>query len=88
MNISKSKANGDFLSVLEQSGINAGDGGFQLNVGGNTDLKGGIISSSDAAILDGKNSLATGALTTSDLENKSVANASSSGVSLSTSMLD
>ena len=88
VNISKSKANGDFLSVLEQSGINAGDGGFQLIVGGNTDLKGGIISSSDAAILDGKNSLTTGTLTTSDLANKSVANASSSGISLSTSMLD
>jgi filamentous hemagglutinin len=39
--ISKSKAEGDFLSVMEQSGIKAGDGGFQLNVAGNTDLKGG-----------------------------------------------
>ena len=42
---SKSKAKGDFASVNEQTGIQAGDGGFQVNVKGNTDLKGAVIAS-------------------------------------------
>ena len=41
--VSKSKAKGDFASVTEQSGIKAGDGGFQINVTGNTDLQAGEI---------------------------------------------
>jgi len=68
--ISKSHVNGDFLSVLEQSGIKAGDGGFQVAVNGNTDLKAGLLSSSQAAVDQGKNVLVTGSLTTSDLKNK------------------
>ncbi|MCL1570823.1 hemagglutinin repeat-containing protein [Xanthomonas nasturtii] len=35
---SSNKVNGDFASVTEQSGIQAGDGGFNLRVGGNTGL--------------------------------------------------
>uniref|UniRef100_UPI003DA0433C hypothetical protein n=1 Tax=Xanthomonas oryzae TaxID=347 RepID=UPI003DA0433C len=38
---SSNKVNGDFASVKEQSGIQAGDGGFDIRVHGNTDLKGG-----------------------------------------------
>ena len=68
--ISKSHVNGDFLSVLEQSGIKAGDGGFQVAVNGNTDLKAGLLSSSQAAVDQGKNVLITGSLTSSDLKNK------------------
>jgi filamentous hemagglutinin len=45
--ISQSKVHNDFASVQEQSGIRAGDGGFQVQVAGNTDLKGGVISSSE-----------------------------------------
>ncbi|TDY38997.1 hemagglutinin repeat-containing protein, partial [Paraburkholderia rhizosphaerae] len=52
-NFSQEKMNSDYASVTEQSGIHAGDGGFQINVKGNTDLKGAVISSSDQAILDG-----------------------------------
>lgn len=88
VSINKSKANGDYLSVLEQSGISAGDGGFQLTVAGNTSLKGGLIASSDAAIANGKNMLTTATLTTSDLENRATASASSSGFSLSSNMFD
>ncbi|MYM87485.1 hypothetical protein GTP91_09865, partial [Rugamonas sp. FT82W] len=68
--IGKSHVDGDFLSVLEQSGIKAGDGGFQVAVNGNTDLKGGLLSSSQKAIDQGSNVLITGSLTSSDLQNK------------------
>ncbi|MED5596360.1 two-partner secretion domain-containing protein [Janthinobacterium sp. P210006] len=82
--VSKSKASGDFASVTEQSGIKAGDGGFQINVTGNTDLQAGVIASTGKAITDGKNSLITGTLTTSELQNKD--EHSASGFSLSGSV--
>jgi len=68
-NVSQQKIDSDYASVQEQSGIRAGDGGFQVNVKGNTDLKGGVISSSDKAVQNGLNSLTTGTLTVSDIEN-------------------
>jgi filamentous hemagglutinin len=77
---SQSKVHNDFASVQEQSGIRAGDGGFQLQVAGNTDLKGGVISSSEQAIKDGRNSLATASLSFSDIQNRDSHDAS--GVSL------
>ena len=64
------KAVGDFASVAEQSGIKAGDGGFQVQVAGNTDLKGGVVSSSQAAIDANKNSFTTATLTASDIVNR------------------
>ncbi|MCM2360629.1 hemagglutinin repeat-containing protein [Pseudomonas sp. SR18] len=82
------KQKSNFASVIEQSGIRAGDGGFDINVRGNTDLKGGVIASSDKAIADGKNSLTTGTLTVSDIHNVSEASAKTSGVDLSSDMLD
>lgn len=75
-NLSGAKATGDYASVVEQSGIKAGDGGFQVVVAGNTDLKGGIIASNDKAIDDNKNSLTTGTLTHSDIQNRDIYNAS------------
>jgi filamentous hemagglutinin len=87
-NVNKLNATGDYLSVIEQSGIKAGDSGFQINAGGNTNLKGGVISSRDAAISAGKNLLNTATLTTSDLINKSEAEAKSIGFGLSSSMLE
>ena len=66
--------------MIEQSGIKAGDEGFQVTVNGNTDLKGAVIASSAQAVADGKNSLTTGTLTTSDLHNKAEFNASSVGI--------
>ena len=66
---SDSKLKSDYASVQEQSGIRAGAGGFQVIVDGNTDLKGGVVSSSQEAIADGKNSLSTGTLTVSDVAN-------------------
>jgi filamentous hemagglutinin len=77
---SQSKVHNDYASVQEQSGIRAGDGGFQGQVAGNTDLKGGVISSSEKAIKDGSNSLATGTLSFSDIQNRDSHDAS--GISL------
>ncbi len=78
---SDSHVNGNYASVVEQTGIKAGNGGFQVNVQGNTDLKGAVIASSQTAVDQGKNSLATGTLTTSDIANHS--NYDASGMSLS-----
>jgi filamentous hemagglutinin len=76
-------AHGDYAGVNEQSGIHAGDGGFKINVAGNTDLKGAVIASdADAS----KNVLNTGTLTFSDIENHSDYDAKSSGFSAGGSM--
>jgi filamentous hemagglutinin len=37
--ISKGKTDSTYASVTEQAGIYAGEGGFDINVGNNTDLK-------------------------------------------------
>ncbi|MBU9264373.1 hemagglutinin repeat-containing protein, partial [Burkholderia multivorans] len=75
---SKGNASGSYAGVSEQAGIHAGDGGFNINVTGNTDLKGGLIASdADAS----KNSLTTGSLSFSDVQNQSHYDASSSGFS-------
>jgi len=75
---SKGNATGSYAGVNEQAGIHAGDGGFNINVTGNTDLKGGLIAS-DAD--SSKNSLTTGSLSFSDIQNQSHYDASSSGFS-------
>ncbi len=84
--VSSAKAKGNFASVAEQSGIVAGDEGFRLSVKGNTDLKGGVITSSQQAVDEKKNSLATATLTQSEVQNHDSYKASgySVGVSLST----
>nr|WP_231741803.1 hemagglutinin repeat-containing protein [Paucibacter sp. KCTC 42545] len=86
LSASQTQVSADFLSVAEQSGIKAGDGGFQVKVKGNTDLKGGVISSSQAAITDNKNSLSTGSLTASDLNNYSQYKAESVSLTVGTSV--
>ena len=82
---SKQNSNSNYASVNEQSGIKAGEGGFAINVGGNTDLKGAAITGSRDA---SKNTLTTNTLTTSDISNSMSASASSSGVSVGTNMMD
>ncbi|HFC8053059.1 TPA: hemagglutinin repeat-containing protein, partial [Neisseria meningitidis] len=52
---SQSKVKADHASVTEQSGIYAGEDGYQIKVGNHTDLKGGIITSSQSAEDKGKN---------------------------------
>ncbi|MDK4706649.1 hemagglutinin repeat-containing protein [Kingella negevensis] len=70
-NYSQSKINADHKSVSEQSGIYAGDEGYQVNVKQHTQLDGGIITSSQSAEGKGKNRFITGTLTTSDIKNHS-----------------
>ncbi|WP_226939253.1 hemagglutinin repeat-containing protein [Janthinobacterium sp. FT14W] len=76
---SQSNMHNDYASVQEQSGIKAGDGGFQIKVGGNTDLKGAVISATEAGKLD--SSLSTATLTHSDIVNHAISKGSSVGVS-------
>jgi filamentous hemagglutinin len=65
--LSASKTKSNYASVNQVSGIGAGDGGFQIHVGGNTDLHGAVIASSADP---SKNLLDTGTLSFSDIENK------------------
>lgn len=79
-----SSVQADYLSVGEQSGIKAGDGGFQVQVQGNTALQGGVISASESANQSGLNSLSTGTLSVSDLDNRSSYSAQAVSVSVGT----
>ena len=81
--LAKNSINSNYASVTEQSGLKAGDGGFTVNVQGNTALVGGAITSTQAAIDNNKNSFQTGGtLTTSDIQNSSAYNASSVSVNI------
>ena len=68
---SQSKIRADHASVTGQSGIYAGEDGYQIKVRDNTDLKGGIITSSQSAEDKGKNLFQTATLTHSDIQNHS-----------------
>ncbi len=70
------KMRSNYAAVGEQSGIRAGDGGFQIDVKGATHLKGGVIASSDKAVRDGVNRLTTAALTHEDIQNHAAYDAS------------
>jgi len=61
------KTNSDYKSVTEQAGIYAGKEGFDIKVENNTDLKGAVISSEADA---DKNTLTTGTISFSDIQNK------------------
>ncbi|APD13294.1 hypothetical protein RO07_10215 [Pandoraea pulmonicola] len=74
---SHGNASGSYAGVAEQSGIQAGSGGFDVNVAGNTDLKGAYIASTADP---SKNQLTTGTLTFSDIQNHSDYKANSFGV--------
>ncbi|HHA2860448.1 TPA: hemagglutinin repeat-containing protein, partial [Stenotrophomonas maltophilia] len=77
VNIGQQKVESHLRSVQEQSGIVAGSGGFDITVGGNTHLEGGVIgSTADAS----KNRLDTGSLTVVDIENESRAKTSGGGI--------
>ena len=66
---SQSKTDADYAAVREQSGIMAGDKGYQIKVAGNTDLKGAMITSTELAGKNGNNQLVTGSLSSSDIKN-------------------
>ncbi|WP_090143190.1 hemagglutinin repeat-containing protein [Limnohabitans sp. DM1] len=88
INLAKSSINSDYLSVGEQSAIRAGDGGFQVNVQGNTTLTGAQITSTQAAVDQNKNSYeAKEGTTTTDLSNSASFSANSVGVGVGTGSL-
>jgi filamentous hemagglutinin len=69
--------NSSYASVGQQSGLFAGSGGYAVQVANNTNLVGSVISSTADA---SKNSLSTGTLTTSDLQNHADYSATSMGI--------
>ena len=80
---SQSKVKADHASVTEQSGIYAGEDGYQIKVRDNTDLKGGIITSGKSAEDKGKNLFQTATLTASDIQNHSHYEGKSFGIGAS-----
>lgn len=61
----------DYAAVAEQSAIRAGDGGFEVKVGGRTELAGGAITSTQAAVDAGRNRFdSADGLTTGDIQNR------------------
>ncbi|MGV0982938.1 MAG: hemagglutinin repeat-containing protein [Limnohabitans sp.] len=88
VNVGQTKVNSDYLSVGEQSAIRAGDGGFNVNVNGKTNLTGGQITSTQAAIDNNKNSYeAKQGTTTTDLQNSANYSAQSVSVGMGTGAL-
>ena len=79
---SKSNVDSNFQSVGQQSGLKAGDGGFQVSVNNNTDFKGGVIASTQRAVDNNKNTFTTGgALTITDIQNTASFKGTAVGVS-------
>ncbi|WP_208856714.1 DUF6862 domain-containing protein, partial [Buttiauxella ferragutiae] len=76
--INQSKTDSEYASVGEQSGLFAGDKGFDITVGKHTQLDGAVIASTAEA---SKNSLDTGTLGWSSLDNHAEYSASSKGIS-------
>ncbi|GJL35951.1 hypothetical protein TUM17576_27710 [Enterobacter hormaechei] len=78
LSINKSKTDSGYASVGEQSGLFAGDKGFDITVGNHTQLDGAVIASTATA---DKNLLDTGTLGWRDIDNKAQYSASSKGLS-------
>ena len=72
----------NYQAVTDQSGLFAGNGGYNIVVGANTTLQGAVIASDATA---DKNRLSTDRLITSDIKNKSDIKSTSASVSGSAS---
>jgi filamentous hemagglutinin len=80
---SKSNVDSNFQSVGQQSGLKAGDGGFQVDVAKNTALVGAVIASNQAALENARNSFRTGgSLSITDIQNTASFKGKAVGVSL------
>jgi filamentous hemagglutinin len=75
--INSAKANGEYLGVNQQSGLFAGDGGYHVNVGENTNLVGGAIASTNPS----NSTLTTETLSLTHLQNTSSYDAMTAGIS-------
>ncbi|WP_338047349.1 hemagglutinin repeat-containing protein, partial [Pantoea septica] len=80
LSLSKSKINSEYASVGDQSGLFAGDGGYDIFVGNHTQLNGAVIASTaDAA----NNRLSTGTLGWDSIDNHASYSASSASFGIS-----
>ncbi len=77
---SQSKIDSNYKSVQEQTGLYAGKGGFQIDVGNHTQLDGSVIASTAEA---DKNRLSTGTLGWSSIDNKADYKSQQQSVSIS-----
>ncbi|MEZ6881943.1 hemagglutinin repeat-containing protein [Enterobacter sp. KB-280D8] len=78
LNISNSKTKSEYASVGEQSGLFAGEKGFDITVGKHTQLDGAVIASTSTA---DKNSLETGTLGWRDIHNNAEYSSDTKGIS-------
>lgn len=67
VNLSQDRMHSNYDSVVEQTGIFAGKGGYDITVGGHTQLDGAVIGSTATA---DKNRLDTGTLGWGDIDNR------------------
>ncbi|MCI5658363.1 MAG: hemagglutinin repeat-containing protein [Megasphaera elsdenii] len=74
---SRGKTTSDYASVTEQSGIYAGDQGYDVDVNKDTQLKGAVIASTADA---NRNHLTTGTLHLEDIQNKAAYDVKNTGV--------
>jgi filamentous hemagglutinin len=86
-NYSDSKTKSNYASVNEQAGFFAGNGGFQVNVNGDTKLTGAVVASSQQAILSHNNTLTTQTLSVNDIHNQAEASVKSDGFSVDSGIL-
>jgi hypothetical protein len=77
LSISNSKTKSEYASVGEQSGLFAGDKGFDITVGRHTQLDGAVIASTATA---DKNALDTGTLGWRDINNSAEYSSDSKGI--------
>ncbi|WP_455466712.1 two-partner secretion domain-containing protein [Bartonella sp. B39] len=75
----KNKSSSHYENILKQSGIKAGEQGFDMTVIGKTTLISGVI---DSIASTDKNTLTTAAITTSDIANSAKAQANSDEISI------
>ncbi|WP_253185617.1 hemagglutinin repeat-containing protein [Burkholderia plantarii] len=78
--VGQTKIDSNYQSVNQQSGIYAGSGGYDINVGNHTQLDGGVLASAASA---DKNSLSTQTLGYTNLENHASYSGNTVGVSVS-----
>lgn len=67
-NYNQSKINADYKSVTKQSGVFAGDDGFNVKVKNHSQLDGAVINSTKAAKEQGKNRFSTATINTTALK--------------------
>ncbi|MGO2156367.1 MAG: hemagglutinin repeat-containing protein [Serratia proteamaculans] len=78
LSVNQTKIDSEYASVGDQSGLFAGDKGFDINVGNHTQLNGGVIASTADSI---KNQLSTDTLGWNAIDNKAKYTADSKGIS-------